>query len=285
MGMGMKSRFWRRYSAIAAGLFTLLAFTLAEAPARAGQLVVDIGASRTLDTAALLARPDVKTIDVPMDASYGRAMSYRAVPLRALVDAAALPPGKMVQFVAADGFVSTLSASLLFPSGADRAEAWLAIEPPDAPWPNTPGGAAPGPFYLVWLHPEASGVLQEQWPYNVAKILPVEAPATRWPQIVVGEDAPADSPARKGQALVASQCMVCHRIDGAGDADIAPDLVRPYSPTEYVQPWALRALIRDPGSVRNWPDRRMPAFSKEVLSDADLDAIAAYLAYLAGKRK
>jgi mono/diheme cytochrome c family protein len=47
----------------------------------------------------------------------------------------------------------------------------------------------------------------------------------------------------------------------------------------------LRALIRDPGSVRNWPDRRMPAFSKDVLSDADLDAIAAYLAYLAAKRK
>lgn len=57
------------------------------------------------------------------------------------------------------------------------------------------------------------------------------------------------------------------------------------SPTEYFQPWALRALIRDPGSLRFWPDRRMPGFSEDVLSDGEIYAIAAYLSYLIGRRK
>jgi mono/diheme cytochrome c family protein len=127
--------------------------------------------------------------------------------------------------------------------------------------------------------------LQEQWPFAVVKLQLADAPATRWPQIAVGDDAAAEPPARKGQELVTSQCMVCHKVDGAGDADIGPDLIRPHSPTEYFQPWALRALIRDPGSLRSWPDRRMPGFSKDVLSDGDVDAIAAYISYLTGRRK
>jgi mono/diheme cytochrome c family protein len=137
----------------------------------------------------------------------------------------------------------------------------------------------------VWLDPEASGVLQEQWPYAVAKIQRADAPAARWPQIAISEDVPADSSLRKGADLAASQCMVCHTIDGAGSAKIGPDLIRPHSPTHYLQPWAFRALIRDPAALRDWPGRKMPGFSKEVLSDADIDAIAAYLNYLATRAK
>lgn len=268
--------------ALAAALVAVIDLAI---PSVAGQLVIDIGAPRTVESSTLLARPDAATITVPMDPSYGREMTYRAVPLRALLGVPALPPGKMLQFVAADGFVSNLPASLLFPADGEAAVPWLAIEPTDAPWPTTPRGAATGPFYLVWLNPAASGISQEQWPFAVVKLQLADAPATRWPQIAVGDDAAAQTPARKGQELVTSQCMVCHKVDGAGDADIGPDLIRPHSPTEYFQPWALRALIRDPGSVRSWPDRRMPGFSKEVLSDGDIDAIAAYLSYLTGRRK
>ena len=69
-----------------------------------------------------------------------------------------------------------------------------------------------GPFYLVWLNPAASGILQEQWPFAVVKLQLADAPATRWPQIAVGDDAAAETPARKGQELVTSQCMVCHKV-------------------------------------------------------------------------
>lgn len=43
----------------------------------AGQLVIDIGAPRTVESATLLARPDAATITVPMDLSYGRDVFVR----------------------------------------------------------------------------------------------------------------------------------------------------------------------------------------------------------------
>ena len=43
----------------------------------------------------------------------------------------------------------------------------------------------------------------------------------------------------------------------------------------------LRALIRNPKAVRTWPQQQMPAFDAQKLPDADLDAVIAYLAYMA----
>ena len=40
-------------------------------------------------------------------------------------------------------------------------------------------------------------------------------------------------------------------------------------------------LIRDPKSVRTWPQQVMPGFTQERLSDADLDAVIAYLGAMA----
>ena len=34
----------------------------------------------------------------------------------------------------------------------------------------------------------------------------------------------------------------------------------------------LRALVRDPKSVRIWPQKQMPAFRLTILPDADLEA-------------
>jgi len=78
--------------------------------------------------------------------------------------------------------------------------------------------------------------------------------------------------------------MVCHRVSGAGDSTVGPDLNRPHNPTEYFQPWALKAYIRDPRSIRSWPVMKMPGFDKNVLSDPDLDALVAYLGYLSRRR-
>jgi hypothetical protein len=43
----------------------------------------------------------------------------------------------------------------------------------------------------------------------------------------------------------------------------------------------LRALIRDPRSVRSWPKMQMPGFGPPALPNADLDAILRYLQYKA----
>ena len=79
-------------------------------------------------------------------------------------------------------------------------------------------------------------------------------------------------------------CMACHRFAGAGEGTQGPDLAQPMNPLDYFQPAALRKLLRDPKSVRDWPEQKMPAFSEESLSDTDIDAIVAWLAYKAGKR-
>ena len=254
------------------------------APAAAADLTIDTGQPRLVTTEALLARPDAATITVPDDASYGRAMTYRAVPLAALLGGAPRE-GEDVSLAASDGFVTNLPGALVAAPGTGEAVPWLAIEPPDAPWPPTPAGKASGPFYLVWLDPAASGILREQWPFAVVRIGLVPDAAARWPQLAVDAGVPEASPVRRGQALVMAQCMVCHPVDGGGDAAVGPDLGRPMSPTEYFQPWALKAYIRDPAALRSWSGMQMPGFPPDVLSDADIDAIIDYLGYLAERRK
>ena len=71
-------------------------------------------------------------------------------------------------------------------------------------------------------------------------------------------------------------------MNGGGASEMGPDLNRPMNPTEYFQPAALRRYLRDPASVRSWPEQRMPGFAPEQLSEAELEAVIAYLAHMAG---
>ena len=58
---------------------------------------------------------------------------------------------------------------------------------------------------------------------------------------------------------------------------MGPNLGRPTSPTQCFTDPGLRALIRDPKSVRTWPEQRMPGFDEARLPEADLEAVVAYL--------
>lgn len=263
-----------------------LALTFASI-ASAAELRIDAAgnAPTTLTTQQLLARRDVKTITVPGDVSYHRTMTYRAVPLRALPGIATLGKDQDLQIAAIDGYVTNLPHALVVDPTGKGAEPWLAIEPPDAPWPRANDGKATGPFYLVWLRPTASGIKSEQWPFQIGSIRMVSARAGKWPQIEVGSEVPADSIVRRGQTVVVTQCMVCHKLNGAGDAALGPDLNLPRSPTEYFQPGVLREFIRNPRAIRAWPGMQMPSFPQANLSDADLDAAIAYLSYMAQRRK
>ena len=104
-------------------------------------------------------------------------------------------------------------------------------------------------------------------------------------QIAIDPAVPSESPIRAGQALFVTQCMVCPTLNGAGSAEVGPDLNLPRNPTEYLQPWALKSLIRDPSSVRRWPDMRMTGFDETALPEADLDRVVAYLAHMAGRKE
>lgn len=232
--------------------------------------------TRHLNRSELLANPATQTIDVPADVAYQRPMHYRAVPLSALVPS--LRQLAALQFTAQDGFVANISGSVF----AGKAQPWLAIEPADAPWPALKSGGSAGPFYLVWLKPEAGGISQEQWPYQIAKITEVVPLEKRYPQIVPKHG--ASDAARRGMHVFAANCAACHKLNGGGDAAVGPDLNRPFSPTEYFNDAFLRKLIRDPASVRNWGNRIMPGFSPSALSDAQLDDLLAYLRQMAAQR-
>ena len=80
-----------------------------------------------------------------------------------------------------------------------------------------------------------------------------------------------------------NKCFTCHAINQAGEASAGPDLNLPMNPTEYFTA-GLPALIRDPRSVRVWPEQRMPSFAKEDLSDEELGLIFAYLKHMADRK-
>lgn len=266
-----------------AGLFFMLSALAAEA-ASPELVIVAGGRTQKLTSEALLALPGVVTLNVPNDVAYRRAMTYKAIPLAALLPG--VPKEDSLRFVAADGFAATIPAAPLMATGDDAARAYLAIEPPTAHWPVLKAGAAAtaGPFYLVWLAPEKSRIGPEQWPYQVARIEEIAPITTRFPVLLPATTVPAYDPIRRGLTVFTTSCVVCHTLNLAGDAKIGPDLNVPYSPTEYFREEYLRRLVRSPQSVRTWPDSKMPGFDEKAISERELDDLVAYLYYMS-KRK
>jgi mono/diheme cytochrome c family protein len=249
-------------------------------------LTIELGGTlRHFSRSELLRDPTLTMIEIPRDVAYGKAMRYRALPLAHLLSGFNLPRDQILESVASDGFVGLLPVDLVLHPKPGQAEAYLALEPPDAPWPLLPGGKlSAGPFYIVWLHPEASGVRSELWPYQVATIRNMDSPARRWPALAVDPALPADDPVRAGQALFVAQCLVCHKMNGAGSATLGPDLNLPENPTQYFLPAALHRYIREPAALRHWPGMQMKGFSPEALSDREIDLIIAYLTHMAGRK-
>ena len=139
-----------------------------------------------------------------------------------------------------------------------------------------------GPFYLVWTDPAASQIGPEQWPFQVARIRQLAAVEQRFPALLPAADASAE--VRAGFALYQKNCMACHRLNGAGDSEFGPDLNIPHNPTEYFTGDFLRQYIRDPQSLRRWPQGRMPGFSEQVLNTMELEQLVGYLQHMAQRK-
>jgi len=243
------------------------------------------GQPQRVTAAELLARQDAAVLIVPKDVSYGREMKYRAVPLLGLIGDASSLDFDTIEARAHDGYVSQIPSALVKKGSAGGAVAWIAVEDPGAPWPNLPGQEfSAGPFYLVWENPERSAIGKEQWPFSLAGLFGVEDPTTRWPQLAVDRSLTDKSAERRGQAVFIKNCMPCHRLNGAGRGDIGPDLGQPMNVTKYMSEAGLRALIRNPKAVRSWPQQQMIGFDETTVSNTELDALIAYLAYI-GKHR
>jgi mono/diheme cytochrome c family protein len=258
----------------------LLALLALSSATQSAELRLQLGSvSRIWSSAELLAHPQARHIEIAEDVSYKRTMSYRAVPLAALLDG--VQPGDHLQALALDGFAAELpAAAVLNQSGA---QAWLAVEDPALPWPPLAAGkASAGPFYLVWQNPTASHIGPEQWPFQVARIRKLATVAERFAQLLPAADAPAQVQA--GFTQYQKHCMACHRLNTAGDSQFGPDLNVPHNPTEYFAAGFLRRYIRNPQHLRRWPQGRMPGFAETVLSDAELAQLLDYLRHMAGRK-
>ncbi len=245
--------------------------------------VVAGGRMATYAPAALLAMPGAILVTIPSDVAYKRDMSFRALPVSALL--AGVAPDETIRFVASDGFVATMPAAPLLARG-NGAVAYVAIEPPDKPWPplKQAESATAGPFYLVWVRPELGGIRDEQWPYQIARIESVLPLVKRYPMLAPASGLSARDPIRRGYAVYEKNCSVCHTLNLGGDATIGPDLNVPYNPTEYLRVDALRRLIRDPQSLRRWAAAKMPKFPVTALSDRELTDLLDYLRHMADRK-
>jgi mono/diheme cytochrome c family protein len=267
----------------------LLCFLLLPALAQADEpaITVTVGNdTRSFTRGELLMRQTAATIEVARDVTYRVPMTYRAVPVASLLAGMTLPADSVIEAVALNGFIAQLPPDLVLNSDASKAIAWLAIEPADHPWPPIPEkDVSAGPFYIVWTGAEVGSIRSEQWPYQMAKLVSQPSPASRWPALAVNSALPSTDPARAGQALFVMQCLTCHKLNGAGAADVGPDLNLPQNPTEYLTPQGLHDLIRNPGGVRTWPAQAMPPFPPDYLSDREIGLVIAYLKHMAGRKQ
>lgn len=265
-----------------AGLLALSA--VAQSPTLA---VSGRSTNRTVTQNALLASPAIRSVTVA-DPVYRRTMAYRAIPLAELLKGTGIGPDDSVQARAIDNFSVAIPGRLAASADTAQVEAFLAIEDPAAPWPAIPGKAdkaSAGPFYIVWRRAPSVQISPEYWAYRLAALAVTDSPLKRWPGLAVGADVPTGDPIRAGLDRFVALCMACHRFNGEGEGEQGPDLGRPMNVTEYFQIPALKKLIRNPASVRQWPDQKMPGFDHAALSDSDIDAIVEWLAYKAKQRR
>jgi mono/diheme cytochrome c family protein len=257
-------------------LASLLLWLMAASGEAQSLRIADRQTERSVTAQALLVDPATHSVTID-DPVYRRSMTYRAISLADLLKGLAIANDDYVQLVASDQFSIGVPARLVL-----GPKALVAIEDPARPWPAMPKGTGTaGPFYVIWQGAWRGEISSEYWAYKLGALQVTDSPFKRWPALAVGDDVPATDPARRGLDRYVALCIACHRFKGAGEGEQGPDLGRPMNPVDYLQPAALRRLLRDSATVRDWPDRRMPAFGTDTLSDQDLDAIVAWLAYKA----
>ncbi len=232
--------------------------------------------------AALRAACSERTLEVGTDPYYGVAKRFRVCPLREVLalgfgDAEALAEeGFLLR--ALDGYTRSAEGSQLLDPGAhlafadaDRlARGEAGFDPIDRRQVD------PAPFYLVWERPEQWDAHAWPWPYQLATI-EVASFADRHPHTVPSGAEPGSAEAR-GYGLFQRECAHCHAINGEG-GKVGPELNVPRNILEYRSEPQLRAFIRDPQSFRY---TSMPAHGH--LSEADLDALLAYLRQMGSQK-
>ncbi len=265
-----------------AAFFFLTCLLGVSAAAAQTEPTLKVGA-KSYSLSALLKRPDLEAITVKRDPAYGgRETHYQAIPAAALFAETNLREDDVIQFRCLDGFVASISKERIMCTGPGQSTAYIAIEDPKSKWPdlpvNPPKGSA-GPFYLVWLKPELSGILPDEWPYQIAGFEVKGRLQNLYPGIFPKHQ--EDAKVARGLKVFQQICFACHTMNREGPSQVGPDLNLPLNPTEYLKESILPRYIRDPKSIRSGEGSKMPGFGPEALSDEDIANVVAYLKEMA----
>lgn len=236
---------------------------------------------------ALLRHAQLRTVHIDTDPAYHNGpMTYQAIPLAPLLQSAGIRETDSVQITSQDGFVSQFSGKELLQI-MDTAQAFLAIEPLDHPWPvlSASSTATAGPFYLIWQHPKTTTIEQEKWPYQITRIEIKAAVSQRFPHILPDPTLSDADPIRQGMQIFVQTCFACHTLNREGESHLGPDLNVPLNVTEYWTEPMLRQFIRDPQSVRSWSQGKMPPFDEKTLTPTQLDQLLAYFQHMVQRKK
>jgi len=254
--------------------------------ASAKEATLKVG-TKSYTASELLNRPDLETITVKTDPAYGgREMRYQAIRAAVLFAETKLREDDVVQFRCLDGFVASISKERIMHTGPGQSVAYIAIENPKAKWPVMPlkpSAGSAGPFYLVWLKPELSGILQEEWPYQVVAFEVKGRLKDLYPRIFPKQK--EDAGVARGLKLFQQTCFACHTMNQEGPSQVGPDLNQPLNPTEYLKESILPRYIRNPKAIRSWEGSKMPGFGPETFSDEDIANIVAYLKQMASEKQ
>jgi len=164
-------------------------------------------------------------------------------------------PGVEVEFLALDGYRSTVPASKLSSLPAFLATARADGAPFELNNWEQKERVPLGPYYLIWDNlkvPELQRQGSSGWPYQVARIRLRQA----------GDDATlrppeADAETLLGQADTAANCLTCHHLRGIGGEKYPEDL------STVLCRWTdadLQRWIEEPTRVR--PGTSMPALNR-----------------------
>lgn len=247
-------------------------------------------ATRTYTREELLRSPHRRAITIAKDVAYKGPRTFEVVPLWTLFEKEKLQDDDTLLFRSLDGFSAPLDTKRVLNRDPKLAIAYLAIETAKAPWPPLRGGksASAGPFYLVWENAAASKIGPEEWPFQLTTFSVEDSVAKKFPETVpvkISAKVQVSAKVQAGYALFLQNCFACHTLNGAGTSQLGPDLNRPLSPTEYLKTGMLARLIRDPQSLRKWPESKMPAFDRTKISDDELGSLIAYLEHMARMRR
>lgn len=241
---------------------------------------------RAFGRSELLRSPRLKKIVTKKDPAFpGREMTYFAVPAHDLFQDFKVDENAAIVFQCLDGFSAPLLASRLLNQDPRSAIAYVAIEQPHEKWPAIKPNFTPSPFYLIWENPEKSNISQEEWPFQLASFEVKSTIESEYPKIVPERSLPETHPIRQGYQAFLKNCFACHTLNTQGPSKMGPDLNQPHSPTEYFKPTFLAKLIRDPQSLRHWPQAKMAGFDSNALPDQDLRNILKYLQHMAQRKR